>query len=164
MQDLYVEQIVKAQPDKRLGMYQKLFMVLAAFFAAVGVLIYIPALLLFAVAAVAAWYLGTRQNLEYEYLFVNGQLDVDMVRANSRKRLVSLAMQEIECMTPLDSHRLEGYKGRLKKSIKAYTGASGAVVYAIIFKQEGQLVQIAIEPEEELLKAIRRSEPHKVLA
>lgn len=164
MKDMYVEQIVSAKRDKKDGGLQKLFIVLAALFAAVALLIHIGAIILCIAAAVAACYFGNKQNYEYEYIFVNGQLDVDLVKTNKRKRLVSCQMEQLVCMVPVDSPRMEGYKNNCKKQFHAFTGSTGQPVYALMFKSEGGYIRVDMEPEAELMKAFRLTVPHKILA
>ncbi len=163
MHDFYVEQIVKANKNKKMGGAQKAAMVLTIFFAAVTLLLDYRAILLTAIAAVATWYLNSNQNSEYEYLFVNGQLDVDVVKTRKRKRLGTFQMEELECMAEKDSVRLDGYKGRSMKQIHAMTGSSGFQPYTLIFKQDRGYVQVTIEPEEELLKIFQTLVPNKIL-
>ena len=164
MKDLYVEQIVNANRDKRGSGAQKALIAVAALFAAVTLLIHIGAIILCVAAAVAAWYLGSKQSYEYEYIFVNGQLDVDVVKTNRRKRLVSYQMDELVCMVPVASPRIEGYKDKSKKHYKAYTGSTKQPVYALMFKGDEGYVRVDMEPEEELMKAFRLTDPHKILS
>lgn len=163
MQDLYVEQIVKAKKNAGAGGAQKAAMVLTIFFAAVTLLLDYRAIILTVIAAVATWYLNSNVNSDYEYLFVNGQLDVDVVKTRRRKRLGTFQMEELECMAQKDSVRLDGYKGRSMKQINAMTGSTGFQPYTLIFKQERGYVQLTIEPEEELLKIFQTLAPHKIL-
>ncbi len=163
MHDLYVEQIVKARKDSRTGGLQKACMVLTVFLAAVTLLLDVRCIVLLAIAAIATWYLGNNQNVEYEYLFVNGQLDIDVVKTRKRKKLGSFQMEELECMACRDSVRLDGYKRQSMKQIHAMTGSTGFQPYALIFKQNQNLVEVIIEPEEELLKIFQTLAPNKIL-
>ncbi len=163
MHDLYVEQIVKARKDNRTGGLQKACMVLTVFLAAVTLLLDVRCIVLLVIAAIATWYLGNNQNVEYEYLFVNGQLDIDVVKTRKRKKLGSFQMEELECMACKDSVRLDGYKRQSMKQIHAMTGSTGFQPYALIFKQNQNLVEVIIEPEEELLKIFQTLTPNKIL-
>ena len=119
--------------------------------------------MLLVIAAIATWYLGNNQKVEYEYLFVNGQLDIDVVKTRKRKKLGSFQMEELECMACKDSVRLDGYKRQSMKQIHAMTGSTGFQPYALIFKQNQNLVEVIIEPEEELLKIFQTLAPNKIL-
>ena len=164
MKDLYVEQIVNANRDEKTAGLQKLCIALAALFAAIALLIHIGAIILCVAAAIAAGYLGNKQSFEYEYVFVNGQLDVDVVKTNRRKRLAEYQMEQLVCMVPVDSPRIEGYKNNCKKHIKAFTGSTKQPVYALLFKGDDGYVRVDVEPEEELMKAFKLTAPHKILA
>ncbi len=162
MQDEYFEQIVKANRQKGSGLSKGLFAA-AVFLAAVGLLIFWPAIFLAIVAGVATFIVNNKSGQEYEYLYVNGQLDIDVVKSWRRKRLGSFQMEQLECMMPRESLRLEGYKGRIKKSVDATTGSTGQAVYALMFKQDQGYVQVWLEPEEELMAIFRRTVPSKIL-
>lgn len=164
MKDLYVEQIVKVNTEQKGSVLQKVLIALAALFAAVMLLINLYAIVLFAAAAIGAWYVGNKQNYEYEYIFVNGQLDVDVVKTSRRKRLVSYQMEQLICMVPVASPRMEGYKGNTKKHHVAFTGSTKQPVYALMFKSDEGYIRVDIEPEDELMKAFRMTVPHKILA
>lgn len=164
MQDLYVEQIVKVNRQKKGNVGQTALIVVAALMAAVALLLDYRAIILCIAAAIGAWYMGSKQNQEYEYIFVNGQLDVDVVKTSRRKRLGTFQMEELICMVPLNSPRMEGYKGQIKKHIKAVTGSTNQPMYAMIFKSPQGYVQVDVELEAELMKALRLTVPHKILS
>ena len=163
MQDLYLEQIVKANRTKSSGLLRILFAV-TVFLAAVTLLIDWRCIVPAVVLGVITWIMNSRLGYEYEYLYVNGELDIDVVKASRRKRLGSFQMEELVCMALKDSPRLEGYRGQAMKKLDASTGASGNPVYAMIFKQNQNYLQVLVEPEEELMKIFRTTVPNKILS
>ena len=51
-----------------------------------------------------AWWLITNQNVEYEYCVTNGDMDVDQITAQrKRRRLVSVPGRKIESLLPYDA-------------------------------------------------------------
>ncbi|MCI8417319.1 MAG: hypothetical protein HFI33_07485 [Lachnospiraceae bacterium] len=162
MQDEYLEQIVRANKETGGGLSKGLFAA-AVFFAAIGLLLYWPAIVLAIAAGVATWVVNNKKSQEYEYLYVNGELDIDVVKSWKRKRLGNFQMEQLECMMPKESLRLEGYKGRVKKSVDATTGSTGQPIFAMLFKQDQGYVQVWVEPEEELMAIFRRTVPSKIL-
>lgn len=162
MQDLYLEQIVKANRTKG-AMVPRILFAVTVFFAAVTLLIDLRCIVLAVAAGVITYLMNSRRGYEYEYLYVNGELDVDVVKASRRKRLGSFQMEELVCMTLKDSPRLEGYKGQAMKNLDASTGASGNPIYAMIFKQNQGYLQLLVEPEEELMKIFQTTVPNKIL-
>lgn len=60
-------------------------------------------------------------DLEFEYLFVNGELDIDKIMAKSkRKRVKSLNITECDIMAPLNSHRMDYYNSNQKLKVQDF--------------------------------------------
>lgn len=58
-----------------------------------------------------AWWLITNRNLEFEYSITNGEMDVDCIIAQRRrKRLCSITCSKVEAYGPLDKAGLAGRK------------------------------------------------------
>ena len=116
MSDLYSELLVKKkQTAKDLVVKYGLIaltviMVLGGL--VLNVLLLVPAIAL----GIACYFVIPKTDLEYEYLFVNGELDIDMIMSKSkRKRVKSLQLAEADLVAPLKSHRMDYYNGNPKK-------------------------------------------------
>ena len=88
------------------------------------VLFIMPLLLIAAIVLGVCAYLfyfpGT--DLEFEYLFVNGELDIDKIMAKSkRKRVKSLNITECDIMAPLNSHRMDYYNSNQKLKVQDFS-------------------------------------------
>ena len=105
-----------------------------------------------------------RTDLEYEYLFVNGEFDIDMVMSKSkRKKVMSMNLSEADLVAPLDSHRMDYYNGNSRlKTLDYSSGNPEHKRFAIIMKAGGENSRIIIEPDDEMAKAIKNSAPSKV--
>ena len=99
--DSFKEQIVRKIPTTK-DRTMKFLIMTAGIFLAAGILLfsffYLPMVAAFslfiAIALIyGAFYLAQRFNVEYEYIFTNGEMDVDKIIAQrSRKRLVTIKM------------------------------------------------------------------------
>ena len=80
-----------------------------------------------------------RTDLEYEYLFVNGEFDIDMVMAKSkRKKVMSVNLSEADLIAPLNSHKMDYYNGNQKmKTIDFSSGIEDHKRYAMIVRDTG---------------------------
>jgi len=113
------------------------------------VAVFIAAALIF-----GAYVLITRQNIEYEYSFTNGDLDIDIIYNKSRrKRLFSSSVKDFEIMAPVQdtahTHELSG-----AQETKDYSsGIAGPNTYAFITAYKGKRLKIIIEPNDMMLKA-----------
>jgi hypothetical protein len=105
-----------------------------------------------------------RTDLEYEYLFVNGEFDIDMVMAKSkRKKVMSVNLSEADLIAPLNSHKMDYYNGNSRmKTLDYSSGNPEHKRFAIIMKAGGENSRIIIEPDDEMAKAIKNSAPSKV--
>ena len=55
--------------------------------------------------------LSLEWDLEYEYIFVKGELDIDKIMGKSRrKRCVVVDLESTEIVAPLNSHALDSFK------------------------------------------------------
>lgn len=164
MGDLYSEYLVKKQPTTKDAVIRYGLIALTALFAAAG-LFMIPLLLIVAVAlAVACYFIIPKTDMEYEYLFVNGELDIDAVMAKSkRKKVKSLDIREADLIAPLNSHRMDYYNGNTKlKTLDYSSGDPSHRRFAVITKSENENCRIIIEPDEHMIQAIKNSAPSKV--
>ena len=86
MSDLYSECLVKKEPTSKDAAVKYGLIALIVLFVAAGLFL-LPILLIGAVAlGVAAYFIIPGTDLEYEYLFVNGELDIDKIMAKSKRR------------------------------------------------------------------------------
>ena len=124
-------------------------------------IIFLPVAL---VAGVGAYFLNMFTDLEYEYLFVNGEFDIDMVMAKSkRKKVMSVNLSEADLIAPLNSHKMDYYNGNSRmKTLDYSSGNPEHKRFAIIMKAGGENSRIIIEPDDEMAKAIKNSAPSKV--
>ncbi len=99
--DSFVEQLVKKKKSPA-QIAAMVVTVVVALLLVAGCVLFMAILGIFAVLAIAAiaygaWYLLTAQNIEYEYCVTNGDIDIDRIVAQrKRKRIVSVAGRKIE--------------------------------------------------------------------
>ena len=164
MSDLYSEFLVKKESTAKDAIVKYGLIVLTVLAAGAGLFIN-PLLLVLAIAlGVACYFVIPRTDLEYEYLFVNGEFDIDMVMSKSkRKKVMSMKLSEADLVAPLDSHRMDYYNGNSRlKTLDYSSGNPEHTRFAIIMKAGGENSRIIIEPDDEMAKAIKNSAPSKV--
>lgn len=118
----------------------------------IGFLSFVAAVL----AAVLAYYfIFPRLNVEYEYMLLNHDLQIDVIyNRERRKKLKSFDIQRAEIIAPRDSSRLNSYK-----SNKVYDYSSGdpdATVYAIIISLDQNNACVYIEPDDKMLDQMKQ--------
>ena len=108
MSVLYSELLVKRERTIKDSIIKYGLIVLTVI-AVIASLISTPLIWIAAIAlGIACYFVIPKTDVEYEYLFVNGEFDIDMVMAKSkRKRVKSFNLSEADLVAPLNSHRMD---------------------------------------------------------
>ena len=164
MSDLYSELLVKRERTIKDSIIKYGLIVLTVI-AVIASLISTPLIWIAAIAlGIACYFVIPKTDVEYEYLFVNGEFDIDMVMAKSkRKRVKSFNLSEADLVAPLNSHRMDYYNGNQKMKVLDFSsGNSEHKRFGVITRLDGDLCKIILEPDEALAKAMKNSAPSKV--
>lgn len=167
MSDLYLEELIKKQRTSKDNILRIGLMVLTA----VAVIFALLTLnMVFTVVAIAICvadiFLFPRFSVEWEYQYVNGELDVDRIlNKQRRKRMASYDVQNAELVAPAKSHRLDYYHNGKQLKVVDYSSCNPEnekKVYAMLISKENQLQEVLFEPSEKMLKDMRLKAPRKV--
>ena len=103
MGDFYTEQLVKRQKASSTTLIKAILIILTVL--SVVLIFMIPFGIIGPVIMIALdVFLFRSMDVEYEYLFVNGSLDIDKIMAKSRrKNMFSMEMTDLEMMAPSGS-------------------------------------------------------------
>lgn len=166
MSDLYTEVIVKKKTTAKDIILKSLLIAatVLAVFAMIFTTLGIAAFVAVVVLGVADYFLLPTFKVEYEYLYVNGELDVDKIMSQQkRKRVYSADIKDLEIMAPSDSHALDHYNQR--NDLKTYNFSSleeQNKTYTMIVKKEKGLERVIFEPNEVILRDMKRVAPREV--
>lgn len=163
MKDVYVEWLVSRKRNFAGKLLRVIFMAASIIlwlsaFAFVNTIVLIFAVLV----SIITYFLYCFTAVEYEYMYVNGELMVDRILKKSmRKRLINVDASEIEVVAPLSSPKVDGYKHREFKEFNFTSGyeKDQRKIYGI-FCNNG--VKVLFEPNREMIEAMRSQMPHKV--
>lgn len=164
MSDLYYELLVKKETTSKDRLTKYGLIALTVLFVLAGLFI-TPLLLLGAIAlGIACYFIIPGTDLEFEYLFVNGELDIDKVMAKSkRKKALSLDLTQADIIAPVNSHRMDYYNGNQKmKTMDFSSGNQEHKRFAVITRVNKENCRVIIEPDEKMAVAIKNSAPSKV--
>ena len=107
------------------------------------------------------YFMFRRMNIEYEYSYFNGDLDIDKImNKESRKKLFFVNVKEMEVIAPTGSDALRPFT-QLKK-LDFSSAMPGAKTYEMVTEFKGNKVRVVFEPNEEMLHAMRDLAPRKV--
>lgn len=164
MSDLYTEVLVQKKPTGKDTAIKIGMIFLTVLFVVAGLLM-IPWFLVGAVVmGVLDYFFIPRLSVEFEYLYVNGELDIDKVFSRAkRKKAGRYDLSKLEIMAPAQSHRLDSYRNnRSIKNLDYSSGEEGAKVFAMIIPAEKELQRVLFEPNDVMLQDMRMKMPRKI--
>ena len=164
MGDLYSELLVKKDKTAKDSLIKYGLIVLTALAVFAGLII-TPLIWIAAVAlGIACYFIIPKTDVEFEYLFINGDFDIDMIMSKTkRKKVSSFKLSEADLAAPLNSHRMDYYNGNQKMKVLDFSsGNLEHKRFGIITRMDGELCKIILEPDEALAKSMKNSAPSKV--
>ncbi len=164
MNDSYAEVLVKKQASAMDRLKKTGLIALLALAVLISLFFDFRFLLAVVILGVATFFLLPAFDLEYEYLLVNRELDIDKIYSRKkRKQEAQFQLEEMELFAPLNSRRMEHYNSNTHLKIRDYSsGADGAGVYAMIIRDGQEACKVLLEPDEQMLDALSRIFPNKV--
>lgn len=161
MSDFYTEQLIKKQPNGK-DTLKKAALISIAIVSVLVVFIFPLGLLIPIVVIALVYYLLTRLDVEYEYLYVNGDLDIDKIMHKSRrKRVFSVNVKEMELLAPEGDARLNEYRNA--KVIDLSSGPNTDGRYVLVSGKKGEMTKMIFEPNETIIEGMFLMAPRKVV-
>lgn len=165
MNDSYAEQLIKCKKKPLHTAVQVILLIttalllLAGFFMKIMLLL-IPGVFLLLICN----FLLPLLNVEYEYLYVTGELTVDKILGRSkRKNCFTVEMDKIDIIAPSGSDKLKEF-GHLKCVEADYTSNNKDTgIYVCIFHTDTDVRKVYFEPDEKMLELMRLTSPRKVV-
>ena len=164
MNDGYEEILVKRQKTPRDTVVKALLIGVVGALIVVGILFFNPIFLTVGlILGLLAYYLVLPNfDLEYEYLYVGGDIDIDKIMAKrKRKRVASYSKDNLEIMAPTGSDHVASYIKNAK--IRDFTSADPqAKTWTLVYGGENSSDVICLELTQEIAQDMRRFAPRKV--
>ena len=164
MNDGYEEILVKRGKTPKDTILKVLTIGLVALLVAAGIFLFNPIFLVLGmVLGLLAYYLVLPNfDLEYEYLYVGGDIDIDKIMAKrKRKRIASYSKDNLEIMAPTGSDHVASYEKNGK--IKDFTSMNPEKkTWTLVYGSENSSETVRLELTEEIAKDMRRFAPRKV--
>lgn len=164
MSHLYTELLVPRKTPGSAKFLKVLLIVLTVFAGLLGFTFMPLALIVFVGLIVLCYFKLPSFDLEFEYLYVNGELDVDKIMSKTkRKRVARIDMDKVELIAPLKSHELDYYRNNNQIKVQDYSsGEEDHNIYAMILNGEKGMQMIYFEPNDVILNDMKRIAPRKV--
>lgn len=159
MGENYTEQLIRQNATsqtklKRLALIAGLSVMITATFAIPMLFPLTFAYVLFLI------YIWKRFNLEFEYIYYNGDIDIDVIKGMiKRKRLFSVNVKTLEVMAPTGHIELQQYN-----KLKTYDCSTntGNPTFEMVFMKGERKVKVIFEPKEAIVQGMRMFAPRKV--
>ena len=164
MGDLYSELLVKKDKTAKDSLLKYGLIVLTVLAVFAGLIITPLALIIAVALGIACYFVIPKTDVEYEYLFINGDFDIDMIMSKTkRKKVKSFKLSESDLAAQLDSHRMDYYNGNQNMKVLDFSsGNPEHKRFGVITRLDGNLCKIILEPDEALAQAMKNSAPSKV--
>lgn len=160
MNDFYTEQLLKRKtPVSEMVLIVVLGLLGIGALALTAVTIFAPivAIVFLAVAIFKA----RSANQEFEYLYMNGELDIDKIIAKSkRKQVFAGTLNQLEVLTKANAPELKEYVGAAELNFSS--GMHKECECVAVYTKEGQITRVVFEPNDKILEAFRMQAPRKV--
>jgi hypothetical protein len=156
MGSVFKEQIVKRKPTFKDSIIRVLLVV------AVTLIFFITlvtplggfAFIITVAAGFGAYLLMSFLNVEYEYAFTDGELDIDVIYNRSRRKRVFTGMvKEFEIMAHVEDKNRMGDFNNAQETRDYSSGVVTENTYAFLTMNKGKRTKVIIEPNEVMLKA-----------
>ncbi len=158
----YVETTVKKKETIATNTIRVL-MVLAAIIVLLFSVTSTLSLIISVIIILAIIYFFPQLKVDYEYIFVDGQLDFDRILGGSkRKHDLRIDFEQVEIMAPKGSHALDSYKNGQFKVKDFSSRDQNAKAYVIIYRKGDTAYRIIFEPSEKMVQAIKQKAPRKL--
>lgn len=161
MGDFYTEKMISQKP----GWKEKLpliGLIVLDIFAIVYATFSIAGLLLALIGLSLTVMAFRRLKVEYEYIFINGHLDIDkIINKSKRKNVFSMHVSDLQILAPKGSSALQGLS--CTKTLDVTSRREGEPVFEMLVSEKKDTHRILLEPGEELLEGIFLMAPRKVV-
>ena len=163
-QDIYAEWLVKSKDPA----YKIPFYIGVVFLFLIGLIasaMYPFGFILLFVAIGVVWFFGPRMHIEYEYIFVTNELEIDRIYSQKlRKKAQKIEMQKVEKVAAMNSHEFDNVKGNPQiKVVDFSSGKADAFTYGISYSDDKGHFLFIIEPNDHILKCMKAAAPRKVM-
>jgi hypothetical protein len=164
--DIFIEKLVKKQKTskdmlKALGL---ILLSLVVVFFIIPLIPFVKGFLIFFIVAIPffAYYVIKSQNIEYEYAYTNGELDVDRIVAESRrKRLLSVDCKDFEIVARVSSDKYSDEYRKIPNKVEAVSSMRSPDVYFAVFENSGKRTILYFEPNDKMIEAMWKYIPRK---
>ena len=160
MNEFLTEQLVKRSKTAATTM-KKMGLILATVVSVLLAFVHPMLVWVSVIMVIVDIFLFKRMNIEFEYVYFNGDLDIDKIMdMQSRKRVFSTNIKEMEVIAPTGSVELHPYQRA--KTLDYSTQNLEDKTYEMVTLFKGETVKVIFNPNEKILNGMKNMAPRKV--
>lgn len=164
MEEVFVERIIKRKLSVA-GLLLRMLSVLVVAF--VGMLAIILLGILGFTVTVLLVYLAylcwSYTSIEYEYSFLNGELTIDKIMGQrKRKNVDNYDIRKAEIIAKTSSDEIIRKSGNVTRRVDYSTGYQSDELYSIIINDGSGTVEVVFEPNEKMIDAMYHVRPNLI--
>lgn len=160
---LYSDTFVHSRLTQQKLMMRRLMIAACVILPVIGILFFRSMIVTFVaiVIDIILVYFLPNKKVDYEYVFVDGQIDFDRIIAgNSRKNMRRADLEDTEIVAPETSHALDSYR---KLTLEDYSSLDAEDRhYIMVVRGDKGNFQIRFTPDEKLLEQMASKARSKV--
>lgn len=164
--DIFLEKIVKQK--KSINDYAIIFGLIILSLFLTFFILSLSALAAFAPLLICgiiwiAYILIKGRNIEYEYIVTNGDLDIDKIIAQrKRKRIFAATAKDFEIIAKKSSPKYDYNVQNIKKKLITVSSLNSPDVYFGTLVKDGEKTVVFFEPTQKMLESMQRYNPRNV--
>lgn len=163
MNDSYVELLVKRKTPISAHLVNVMMAALTLISLFLAFTFNLWSVLLFCGVSFCSYLIFRNSRVEFEYLFIDGQLSVDQILGRTkRKKICDIDIADIQIIAPSGSEALKNYRSGLTRVVDFGSHMPGAKTYTAIVASGGGPKEVIFEPDEKMLDCMYMSAPGKV--
>ncbi len=106
-------------------------------------------------------YFVPNKHVDYEYIFVDGQIDFDrIVAGNSRKTVMKTDLEKVEKIAPESSHVLDSFQTAPLSDFSSLDKED--THYIMVIKSDKGMVRVRFTPDEKMLEMMKLKARSKI--
>lgn len=164
--DIFLEKIVRRKRTvSDIAIIVGIIFVALLLIMVLGSIKFLSSFILLIVVAIGyfAYILIRGRSIEYEYIVTNGDLDIDMIIAQrKRKRIFAGSCKDFEVVAKMTSGQYNHNMQNIKKRVQAVTSMDSQDVYFISAVKDGEKVIVFFEPHAKMIESFKKYIPRKI--
>lgn len=119
--------------------------------------------IVFILLAVGAFFFKRTLYIEYEYVFTNGEIDVDkIIEMKKRSRAFSFDIKSVELLAAEDSTHVKDFGNKPSKVLNLFPKTTDKKIYVAMVTSGTERAQVKFTPSEEFIDLCYKYNPRAV--